>query len=333
MITNLLNFLLIFSLLTLCSSYSSHQAQAKATDLQLVLYWGQDSAGNRYPNNLEKPLAEVCSRPGYDIIKIAFLIIFFDRNNKDSLPGLNFANHCGTTFGPEYPDLLNCSSSIGADIKTCQSIGRKVLLSLGGSSGAYGFTSDAQASSFALTIWNMFLGGSASGVPRPFGDAVIDGVDLDIEGGSPSGYATFVSALRGLMNRGNKVFYISGAPQCPFPDAYLGPKVGTALGDAGNSFDSVTVQFYNNYCSYQGGTWFWSSFQQWAEWSKNSVNSKVKIYLGLPASSFGASGGYIPPDELATVVTRLRSQYPDVFGGLKIFLVVWFFFRSNVMGC
>jgi len=54
-----------------------HQASIGAASLPLVMYWGQDSAGNRYPNNLEKPLGDVCSQAGYDIINIAFLIIFF----------------------------------------------------------------------------------------------------------------------------------------------------------------------------------------------------------------------------------------------------------------
>lgn len=68
----------------------------------------------------------------------------------------------------------------------------------------------------------MFLGGASPGWPRPFGDAVLDGVDLDIEGGSATGYAAFVTAMRGLYtgagsNPGGRAFLITGAPQCPFP--------------------------------------------------------------------------------------------------------------------
>lgn len=46
-------------------------------------------------------------------------------------------------------------------------------MSLGGATGSGSFTSDAQGSAFADTIWNLFLGGSSS--TRPFGDAVLDG--------------------------------------------------------------------------------------------------------------------------------------------------------------
>lgn len=47
-------------------------------------------------------------------------------------------------------------------------------------------------------------------------------IDLDIEGGSTQYFTTFVNSLRSLMNSGSKQYFITGAPQCPFPDAYLG---------------------------------------------------------------------------------------------------------------
>ena len=68
--------------------------------------------------------------------------------------------------------LPNCQFLASA-IQTCQSKGKIVTLSLGGATGAAGFTSDAQASQFATTLWNLFLGGSSS--TRPFGNAVLDG--------------------------------------------------------------------------------------------------------------------------------------------------------------
>jgi chitinase len=67
-------------------------------------------------------------------------------------------------------------------------------LALGGASGSYGFTSDSQATSFADTLWNTFGAGNSS--TRPFGDAVVDGFDLDIEGGSATGYTAMIEQLR-----------------------------------------------------------------------------------------------------------------------------------------
>jgi chitinase len=66
-------------------------------------------------------------------------------------------------------------SALSSDIQACQAKGKLVTLSLGGATGAVGFTSDSQAESFADTIWDIFLGGSSS--IRPFGDAVLDGYD------------------------------------------------------------------------------------------------------------------------------------------------------------
>lgn len=57
-----------------------------------------------------------------------------------------------------------------------------------------------------------FLGGQSA--VRPFGAARLDGVDLDIEGGAPTGYGAYVRALRALMaTDGAHRHYISGAPR------------------------------------------------------------------------------------------------------------------------
>lgn len=127
-------------------------------------------------------------------------------------------------------------------------------MSLGGATGAASFTSDAQAQQFADTVWNIFLGGSSS--TRPFGDAVLDGyvlsilvttvvinincvrsIDLDIEGGGSVGFPAFVTRLRSHFNGASKSYYVTAAPQCPFPDAYLGSVIN-AVG-----FDAIYVQF------------------------------------------------------------------------------------------
>ena len=59
------------------------------------------------------------------------------------------------------------------DIKTCQSKGKLITLSLGGATGQVGFSNDTEAETFADQIWNQFLGGHSS--IRPFGDAILDG--------------------------------------------------------------------------------------------------------------------------------------------------------------
>ena len=48
---------------------------------------------------------------------------------------------------------------------------------------------------------------------------------MDIEGGTGDKYPVFIKELRKLMDNDPKINYlISGAPQCPYPDHYLGPE-------------------------------------------------------------------------------------------------------------
>lgn len=85
----------------------------------------------------------------------------------------------------------------------------------------------------------------SSRFPKHTYSAILDGVDLDIEGGSSVGYTQFVRSLRSIMDRDTrKKFIIAAAPQCPYPDHYLGP----AFIDAATCFDEIYIQFYNNYC-------------------------------------------------------------------------------------
>src|SRR5882762_9393608 len=98
---------------------------------------------------------------------------------------------CNPTDNATFPGTAMPDCSVMAsEIKTCQSNGKIITLSLGGATGAVGFTSDSQATTFAQTLWDNYFEGSSS--TRPFGDAVLDGIDLDIEGGSSS-YAAFLT--------------------------------------------------------------------------------------------------------------------------------------------
>ncbi|KAJ1944246.1 Chitinase 2 [Linderina pennispora] len=196
---------------------------------------------------------------------------------------------------------------MAADIKSCQSEGKVVLLSLGGASGAYSFSSDDDGRNFAETVWNKFFRGSDP--QRPFDDAVLDGIDLDIEGGSTTGYAAFIEQLRlHYKSDPSKRYYIASAPQCPFPDTYLGPVLNSAW------FDMVFVQFYNNYCSLNAfPSWF--NFNDWDNWAKTqSVNKGVKVFIGAPGASSAASYGYVDGATLQRIYESVRATYSSLGG-------------------
>ena len=81
---------------------------------------------------------------------------------------------CNIGKDPVFPGtaLPDCSF-LASDIQECQAKGKIVTLSIGGADGAVGFASNSQATEFADTIWDIFLGGSSS--TRPFGSAILDG--------------------------------------------------------------------------------------------------------------------------------------------------------------
>ncbi|CAO2818560.1 unnamed protein product [Amaranthus hypochondriacus] len=118
------------------------------------------------------------------------------------------------------------------------------MLSLGGGSldqdgrVPYGLSSAQEARELAHYLWNNFLGGQANN--RPLGDAVLDGIDFDIEEGPTHYYGVLAKTLNELGISNRRKVHLSAAPQCPYPDTWLNKALHT------NIFDYVWIQFYNN---------------------------------------------------------------------------------------
>lgn len=257
----------------------------------VAVYWGQASAGS------QESLATYCQSDDVDIVLLSFLYQY------PSSVGLNFASACTSTFSD---GLLHCST-IGEDIQTCQSLGKKVFLSLGGAAGSYGFSNDEEAETFATTLWNTFGEGSGK-EERPFDDALIDGFDFDIENNNPTGYTALVKKLRNYFSSGSKNYYISAAPQCFYPDSSVGELLSN--GDV----DFAFVQFYNNYCNVDK-QFNWNTWLNFAQ--TISPNSNIKLYLGLPGSATAAGSGYI--SDLETIKTTVQTiSGSENFGGIML---------------
>nr|CAD1817883.1 unnamed protein product [Ananas comosus var. bracteatus] len=191
----------------------------------IAIYWGQ--------NGNEGTLAETCATGNYEYVNIAFLPTF----GNGQTPMINLAGHCDP--------YSNGCTALSHDIRSCQRRGIKVMLSIGGGAGSYYLTSSQDAMRVAEYLWDNFLGGSSSS--RPLGDAVLDGIDFDIEGGTNQHWDELARYLKSYRKGGRKV-YLTAAPQCPFPDAWVGGALDTGL------FDYVWVQFYNNPpCQYSPG--------------------------------------------------------------------------------
>ncbi|KAM5557431.1 hevamine-A-like [Rosa sericea] len=241
----------------------------------IAIYWGQ--------NGNEGTLAQTCASGNYKFVNIAFLSSF----GNGRTPTINLAGHCD-------PSSNGCTK-FSSQIKSCQARGIKVILSIGGGwggTGGYSLASSEDARQVGAYLWNNFLGGHSSS--RPLGDAVLDGVDFDIEGGDDQYWDDLARYLSAHSKKGGKKVYLTAAPQCPFPDVYIGNALKTGL------FDYVWVQFYNNPpCQYTSGD-VTNLEDAWKQWT--SAIPAQKIFLGLPAAPQAAGSGFIPAAALTSQV-------------------------------
>ncbi|KAJ5811828.1 hypothetical protein N7474_008129 [Penicillium riverlandense] len=287
----------------------------------VAVYYGQGANQQR--------LSHFCGETSLDIINLAFLNVFPDQGN--GYPGTNFGNQCGSatySINGNVTQFLSDCPQLAEDIPVCQTAGKKVFVSLGGAYPAtQEITSDQSALDFANFIWGAFgpvtdEWTQADG-PRPFGDAVVDGFDFDIEHngsfviGALSGYAMMINQLKTLYATvPDRQFYLSAAPQCPIPDPQLKVTINKGM------FDYIWVQYYNtascaaiNYA--QNATGF--NYDEWVDVILASSNPDARLFIGLPASEDSAySGYYLTPDQVEPLVNEYMTLYPGTFGGIML---------------
>lgn len=286
----MLYLLTIFSLLLPALAINAR------SNSNVAVYWGQNSGGS------QQRLSYYCDSDAVDIVILSFMHQF------PSPIQLNFANACEGTYTAN--GILQCQT-IAEDIKYCQNKGKTILLSLGGAAGSYGFSDDATAKQFAHTLWDLF--GNSKNLAtndRPFYDAVLDGFDFDIENNWSTGYPALATELRTLFQKDtSKNYYLGAAPQCPYPDASVGPLLKQS------EIDFVFIQFYNNYCNLGSSSFNWDTWLDYAE--TDSPNKNIKLFVGVPASSRAAGSGYNDPSAVSQYLTSdiLNSKY---FGGISM---------------
>ncbi|KKK11971.1 class III chitinase [Aspergillus rambellii] len=292
----------------------------------VAVYWGQNSF--RGSGDLaQQRLSYYCNDSNIDVLILAFVMRV---NGMGGAPEVDFSTaseKCDTFPGT---NLKNCPE-IGADITTCQQKGKTIILSIGGATYSEGgFQSQSAAEAGADLIWATFGPNTNSSAHRPFGDAAVNGFDFDFEAGV-SNMAPFASRLRTLGDAGpNKPFFLTAAPQCPYPDA-----ADKDILNGPVSVDAVWVQFYNNYCgvnAYVAGQQQQNNFnfEQWDNWAKTvSQNKQAKVYLGVAANTGAASTGYLPIAQLDPVIAF--SQQFSSFGGVMMWDVTQAYGNSGFL--
>ena len=289
-----------------------------------LVYWGQDSSGLTGGPS-QKRLLDYCADENFDIVALAFL-------EQISIPSLNFngvADYCTTESGQSLAQsetILPSCTDIASDITACQeTYGKTILLSIGGATYTEGgFPSASAATTAAQNLWAAFGPPTTkSTVTRPFGTAFINGFDLDIESETQN-MVPFANELRSLMdsyttsisgvNATNAAFYLTAAPQCPYPDLWNNDML------SGNvSFDYISVQFYNNECGMQsfvsGAATTTFDFDQWDTWATSvSKNKDVKVLLGMVGGMEAATSGYVDLTTLGEIIDYCK-QFRS-FGGV-----------------
>lgn len=263
-------------------------------------------------NDAEKSLGNYCqSSQGIDIIVLSFLSSY----GGGKTPSGNFGD-CTIDSSGNGQDC----SSLAADIRTCQSAGKKVFISIGGGGASGSVTSQADAEGVAFTLWNSYASPSVtSGAPRPFGDVFVNGWDLDIESnpnGQNTNYKYLVNKLRSFFpSDSSNTYYISGAPQCPLPEVNMGDAIDNS------KFDYLFIQFYNNdYCSaYQfvrpdGGKGDGFNFDVWESYVSAHASAGAKLLVGLPASTKASTGSddgakyFLSSSELTSLVDSFTTH-------------------------
>ncbi|KAL7903997.1 hypothetical protein GGI35DRAFT_472743 [Trichoderma velutinum] len=276
--------------------------EKRAAGAKLVVYWGAEDDSTT--------LADVCADPAYDIVNLAFLSRFFAGGG---YPELSLSTLGGSSSAQKAAGAtsLKDGSSLVPAIKACQAAGKLVILSMGGAVDYSQVTlsSDSQGQQIADTIWNLFLGGTANPTLRPFGSVKLDGVDLDNETGNPTGYLAMAQRFKSNFAKDNsKKYYLTAAPQCPFPDASEPLNVCQLA-------DYIWVQFYNNpeaNCDIgQGG--FNTAVKNWSKSIGNAT-----LFIGALASGADGDTGYVSASSLLSAYQGVSNLNLPNIGGIML---------------
>ncbi len=211
------------------TSFKKTRASSSALN---VVYWGQNGGGTIENNDLS---AYCTADAGIDILVLSFLYQFGSGN---TIPSGTVGQSC---FISTSGQGQNCDA-LSSAIKTCQSNGVTIILSLGGASGAYSLASSDEATTIGNYLWEAYGNSGSTSVQRPFGDAFVNGFDFDLElNRGNQYYADMISTLRkNFASDSSNKYYITGAPQCPIPE----PNMGVVIDNS--QFDYLWPQFYNN---------------------------------------------------------------------------------------
>uniref|UniRef100_A0A0E0LNQ0 GH18 domain-containing protein n=1 Tax=Oryza punctata TaxID=4537 RepID=A0A0E0LNQ0_ORYPU len=238
---------------------------------KVTVFWGR--------NKDEGTLREACDTGMYTMVVMSFLNVYGSHGEYR----LDLAGHP--------------VGRIGGDVKHCQRKGVLVSLAIGGPgpSGAYSLQTNQSALDLFDHLWNTYLAGGSSrkdavAAARPFGDAVLDGVDFFLDHATPAErYDVLAMELAKRSNTiGKPPLHLTATTRCAFPD----PRAARAL--ATGAFERVHVRFYGEDDGDNNCTMYWED--AWDRWT--AAYPRSRIYFGLPAAAQDGRSGYVYPKTL-----------------------------------
>ncbi|KAA8908079.1 hypothetical protein TRICI_004830 [Trichomonascus ciferrii] len=277
------------SILLFCQCVFSHNPACRNN---IVYYYGQGKGKNK-----SHSLHGYCSEDYGDVFIISSLTASKRGEPELNLKGVDDAVSYPHSELKHYPSLEN-------DIKHCQILGKKILLSIEDDISIHG-----DAEYLARLVWQLF-GPNTTADNRPFGTAVIDGFDLSTKHYNcnqrnlptkSSESVLFAQTLRSqidLAGQGHE-YLLSASLPCQF----LKTQMPAIRNLQSTFFDMALVKDYSQTCQF--------TLDQWDEFLQTGLNSKIALYLGL---SFANSK--VTPD---FIIERLQSNdHIDTLSGIAL---------------
>ena len=232
-----------------------------------------------YWHNFDNPAVELRLRDvptEYDLVAVAFA----DATGPPGAVGFAIDPGLSASLGG-YTD-----AEFSADVRTLQSRGKKVIISVGGETGRVAVNDAASAVAFANSVHALI---------QRYG---FDGVDIDLENGLNPTY--MAQALRSLRSKVGNGLIIAMAPQTIDMQNPSGSYFKLAL-DIKDILTVVNTQFYNS-----GAMLGCDNNAAYAQGTVNFIVALAciqleaglrpdQVGLGLPAGAGAAGGGIVAP--------------------------------------
>ncbi|MBQ4822717.1 glycosyl hydrolase family 18 protein [Aquimarina sp. MMG016] len=326
------------------ASTGNYTLTAKATDNENAM--GESSVVSISVGSVNPP------NPGGDLPKRILVGYWHNFDNSSSLPKLrevsdkwdvinvSFAiptvlGGSTMTFSPD-PAIYSSAQEFKDDVALLQSRGKKVLISMGGATGAVDVSSPTDAQAFSSSMISII---------REYG---FDGMDIDFEGSSVSLAAgdtdfknptspkivNLINGCRTILSQFSSDFILSMAPETLFVQGGFSGYGGASgaylpiIYALRNEMDYIHVQHYNTGCMLgldglcysQGNADFQVAMAEMllqgfpvAGGQQFPALRQDQMAIGLPASPSAAGGGYTAPAEVHKALDYLIKG--QSFGG------------------